>query len=260
MSKRAYIGITGVKNRKECENLLNTVREIDLPPSHRVMIGGLASYKGLAWGEVADPDQYAAHGQLETVFINDRQLFNVLHYNSRAGGLTAQVIYLLEKVNLVDGIQLNIPWPHPRLLRQLRERYYAEVILQVSAEAAAMLNHDPGRIAAKLTEYDGLIEYALLDPSGGFGKPFDPGYIAPILQAVVDSELNIGWGVAGGLGPGGLEKLEPLLQICPRLSWDAQAGLRTTDNQALDLAACESYLLEGIALLHKQPGQDSTAV
>lgn len=258
MPKTAYIGITGAKNRKECKNLLSIVRELGVPPTHRVMIGGLASYKGLAWDAVADLKQYVTPGQLKAVFVGDRQLFNVLHYNSRARGLPAQLEDLLEMIDSVDGVQLNIPWPHPRLLRQLRDHYYTEVILQVSAEAAAMLNHEPARIADKLADYQGLIEYALFDPSGGVGKPFELGYITPILKAVVDSGIDIGWGVAGGLGPGQLEKLEPLLQICPTLSWDAQARLRTPDGQALDLAACRNFLREGFALIHKLPGRDST--
>ena len=123
-----------------------------------------------------------------------------------------------------------------------------------------MLGHDPRRIVARLAEYEGLIDYALLEPSGGVGKAFVPTYIAPILEACVASNLDIGWGVAGGLGAGRLSVLEPLLEICPELSWDAQARLRSADGQVLDLAACEQYLREGIALLHKQPGRGSTFI
>lgn len=258
MSKTAYIGITGVKTEEESLRILEIVREIGLPSTHRVMIGGLASYKGLSRGVVADPNQYVLPDELRTVFNPDRQLFNVVHYNSRAKGLVAQVEVLLDRVEVADGIQLNIAWPEPSILRRLRDRYYAEIVLQVSAEAAAMLAHEPVRIAAKLAQYEGVIDYALLDPSGGVGKPFDLGYIAPILEAVVDTNLDIGWGVAGGLGPGQLEKLESLLQICPTLSWDSQARLRTADGQALDLAACEQYLVEGVEILHKLPGRGST--
>lgn len=258
MPRTAYIGVTGVKTNDETAKLLEIVRGIGLPPTHRVMIGGLASYKGLAWGTVADPSQYVLPDVLRTVLLPDRQLLNLLHYNSRAKGLVAQIEQLLDRVEVADGVQLNIPWPEPSIMRRLRNRYFADIVLQVSSEAAAMLGHEPGRIAAKLAEYEGVIDYALLDPSGGVGKPFDLGYISPILEAVADTDLDIGWGVAGGLGPGQLKKLEPLLHLCPTLSWDSQSRLRTPNGQALDLAACKQYLLEGVELLHKLPDRGST--
>lgn len=259
MSKTAYIGITGVKTEKESSKILEIVRGIGLPSTYRVMIGGLASYKGLSRGVVADPNQYVLPDELKTVFNPDRQLFNVVHYNSRAKGLVAQVERLLDCIEIADGIQLNIPWPEPSILRRLRDRYYTEVVLQISAEAAAMIGHEPTRIAAKLAQYEGVIDYALLDPSGGVGKAFNLRYMLPILEAVVGTGLDINWGVAGGLGPGQLEKLQPLFEICPSLSWDSQARIRTSDGRALDLAACEKYLVEGVEILHKLPGRGSTA-
>lgn len=260
MRKTGYIGITGAKTYDESSKSLKIVREIGLPQTHRVMIGGLASYKGLAWGKVADTNQYVNPREFKHVLIPDRQFFNVLHYNSRSKGLTAQIERLLDLVEIADGVQLNIPWPDPDLLRRLRERYYTEVILQVSTEAAAMLGHEPGRIVAKLSEYEGLIDYALLDPSGGCGKSLDLAYITPILEACVTSRIDVGWGVAGGLGAGRLSALETLLDIYPKLSWDAQAKLRTTDGQKLDLAACRQYLLEGVEKLWKLPSRDSTCI
>ncbi len=190
--------------------------------------------------------------------MNDPRVFNVLHYNSRAHGLVGQIERLLDEVGVVDGIQLNIPWPDPGLLRRLRERFYTEIILQVSTEAMNMLDNKPKRIAHELALYEGVIDYALLDPSGGVGKSIELSHISPILLECVRADLEMGLGVAGGFGAGRLTVLEQLLDICPNLSWDAQARLRTSDGQALDLAACERYMLEGIALLHKQPGRDST--
>jgi hypothetical protein len=248
MSKTAYIGITGVMSRSESKSLISSAR----------INGFFGSYKGLVWGQVSDPSQYIPQDELSNVFVDDPRVFNVLHYNSRAHGLLGQIERLLSNVEIADGIQLNIPWPDPAILRRLRERYYVEVILQVSAEAMNMLDNNPNTIAAKIRQYDGLIDYVLIDPSGGVGTEFELSRIVPILEDCIALGLDIGLGVAGGLRAGRLDVLKPLLKICPDLSWDAQAGLRTVDRQALDLAACERYMLEGIALLHKQPGRDST--
>lgn len=253
MRKTAYIGITGVKSLDESSALLRLARDLPLPPSHRLMIGGLASYKSLRLGYVADPSQYILPTELNETLICDPQIMNIVHYNSRHDELLEQIRNVLEVVYNAEGIQLNIEWPNPEILRVLRNEGAPIVVLQVSAAASEVLDHDPVRLARRLAEYEGLIDYALIDPSGGTGQGFDPEYGEAVLSELVKTDLSIQWGIAGGLGPGRLDGLVPLLELYPELSWDAQARLRTTDGSALDLVACEQYMREGIALLHKLP-------
>jgi hypothetical protein len=259
MRNMAYIGITGIKTLAESHALARMTRELGLPETHCLMMGGLASYKGLKLGYVSDPKQYVLPYELNRSFLRHDRVLNIVHYNSKVEGLSGQLDELIRAIDRADGVQLNIPWPRPSVIRRLRVPS-AIVILQVSSAASAMLDHDPDRIAAKLAEYDGLIDYALIDPSGGVGRNFEPEYAVNALTALVASGLSICWGIAGGLGPGRLGVLEPLLEIYPELSWDAQARLRTVDGQALDLAACRQYLREGVALLNKLPGRGSTSL
>lgn len=256
MRNMSYIGITGIKTATDSKALVEIVHTLDLPSSHLLMLGGLASYKGLRLGYVSDPTQYVLPSGLNKALIGNPQILNIVHYNSRHDGLLDQIKDVLDVVDCADGIQLNIPWPEPEMLAVLREETVPVVILQVSGAASEDLDHAPGRIADRLGDYEGLIDYALIDPSGGVGRGFEPEYAVAVLEALVHSGLAIQWGIAGGLGPGSLGNLEPLLQIYPELSWDAQARLRKGDGQALDLAACEAYLLEGVELLHGLPGRD----
>jgi hypothetical protein len=258
MDIKPYIGITGIKTLSESQTLVRAMHEMGFPLSHHLMLGGLASYKGLRQGYVSDPAQYVMPAELNGALIGDRQVMNIVHYNSRYEDVLEQIREVMDIVGLADGIQLNIPWPEPDLLRQLRAETASIVILQVSATASEDVHHDPGLIAARLGEYEGFIDYALIDPSGGTGRAFEPEYAQSVLRSLVASGLDIKWGVAGGLGTGKLSGLEPLLQIYGDLSWDAQARMRTADGQRLDLAACEAYLREGVAMLHKLPGRGST--
>ncbi|MEO7617412.1 MAG: hypothetical protein ABIS59_01070 [Candidatus Saccharibacteria bacterium] len=257
MRNMAYIGITGIKTLAESDALARMTRELDFPASHCLMVGGLASYKGLKLGYVSDPKQYVLPNELNRSFLRADRLLNIVHYNSKIEGLSGQLDELLEVVDRADGVQLNIPWPQVSVIRRLREAS-TTVILQISSAASAMLEHDPDRIVDKLAGYEGLIDYVLIDPSGGVGLDFEPDYAAYVLAAFVTSGLSANWGIAGGLGPGRLGVLELLLEIYPELSWDAQARLRTVEGTSLDLAACRQYLVEGVEILNKQPGRDST--
>ena len=258
MRDLAYIGITGVKTFDESKRLAQLVRDLRLPLTHRLMVGGLASYKSLRLGYVSDPMQYVLPTELNRVLVQAPQVLNIVHYNSKIEGLRGQIADVLSVIHRAEGIQLNIPWPDPIILRAVKAELETTVILQVSTKASEQLDHDPVRIAAKLAEYEGLIDFALIDPSGGVGRGFEPKYAKDMLLTLVATELEIRWGIAGGLGPGRLSVLEPLLEIYPELSWDAQARLRKADRHSLDLGACEQYLREGIALIRKLPGRAST--
>ena len=248
MKTKPYIGITGVTCREQVEAIVEMADRIGLPRTHQLMIGVLASYRSLVWGELADPHQYVQVEVLNGVFVNDRRLFNLVHYNSRADGLVRQLVDLVSRVDCADGVQLNIPWPAVSSLRRHRERAYTPVVLQISHRAYCEVGGTPERLVERLRGYAGVIEYVLFDPSGGLGKDFDGKQAESILAALVEAELPFRYGVAGGLAPGKLQRLKPLLEIYSELSWDAQGGLRNQARQ-LDLGRCRRFLEESYDLI-----------
>lgn len=247
MISKPYVGITGVTTRLQSEAISKYAEELGWPLTTQIMIGVLASYKGLR-GQLANPKQYPAVKQIGTVLINDRGFLNLVHYNSRADGLSAQLTEVLSDAIWADGVQLNIPWPHPDALRRFRNRTYMTVVQQISMRAYRMAGGTPGRMVKHLAAYEGLIEHVLIDPSGGTGHVFDVEYAKTVLAALVDSQLEFKWGIAGGLGMDNIGRLRPLLDIYPDLSWDAQARLRSADDQ-LDPGMWEPYLAASWSLV-----------
>lgn len=247
MKTKPYVGITGVTSIVQSEAIAGYAELLGWPRTHKVMVGALASYKGLR-GRSANPRQYVGVDQIDSVFVNDRVCLNLIHYNSRANGLFAQLNELLSDARYVDGVQLNISWPWLDALRRLQSRFYTVITLQISSRAYQMIGGTPTRLVSTLAPYEGLIEYVLIDPSGGTGKDFDSHLAKVMLKTLVDSGLGMKWGIAGGLGRGKLERLRPLLEIDPGLSWDAQARLRTISDE-LDESLWKPYLEESRKLL-----------
>lgn len=248
MYTQPYIGITGITTQRESEALVQMAESLGWPQSHGLMVGVLASYKGLSRGCLANPRQYVAMDRLDEVLVDDGRLLNLIHYNSRASGLYGQLREVLQGLKCVDGLQLNIAWPDPRQLDRLRSHHYAQIVLQVGATAYRMVGATPDGLLRALQPYAGLIERVLIDPSGGTGQVFDRQFARTILRRLVESDLPMRWGIAGGLGPDNLYRLEDLLSIYPQLSWDAQARLRN-DKDGLDLAKCRYYLEASLALI-----------
>ncbi len=243
MLAKPYYGITGVTTIEQSQALLRTVDRLGLPRTHQLMIGVLASYKSLARGSLADPKQYVPVNELNDVLVHDRRLLNTVHYNSRADGLVLQLGDLLGRVRYARGVQLNIAWPAPEVLDQWRSEFYIRVILQVGSRAYGEVGRTPVDLAKRLERYAGLVDYVLFDSSGGTGTPFDDGEASRVLCALVATELPMRWGIAGGLNPDNLAaKLQPLREIYPDLSFDAQGGLRDPLTKGLSLDRSRAFL------------------
>jgi hypothetical protein len=88
-------------------------------------------------------------------------------------------------------------------------------------------------------EGHGLIDYLLIDPSGGRGKSFDADKTISLLKP----HNNVGYalGVAGGLRAATINNLIPVLKKQPNLFWDAEGGLRNEED-GLILEAALEYL------------------
>ena len=236
---KPYIGITGFMSGGEVRVMLNLMPK---NCSRKLMVGALIDWRTLngltpnKW-----PNRYPAIKEISGIFTDHQAVLNLAHYHTRE--LTT-LYWQLEDIikscgpNL-HGLQLNIAWPDPMILKLLRAKPGIQIVLQVGDRAFEMIRHSPERLATKIAEeYDGLIDRVLLDPSGGTGKEFDPAEIAEYLSALkktrLDFGLNFGLGVAGGLSSKNLRRVEPLLSEFPDLSIDAEGRLRNSDDQ-LDL-------------------------
>jgi len=236
--QKPYIGITGFMSRSEVESIL------EIMPTHAkrlLMVGVLVSWKTIRGIANKYPNRYPVPHKIAEIFPNNDSALNLIHYNTdEKETLCEQLVALTDSwggMNL-HGYQLNIAWPDPRAIEKYRHVFPdKQIVLQIGKHAFQMIDHSPEQLSAKVKEYDGLIHYVLLDPSGGHGELLDVEKARQYLDALTETKMDIGLGVAGGLSPMTLNHIVPLIQDFPNLSIDAEGRLRdTSDNLHISIA------------------------
>ena len=247
-----YIGVTGFMNKDEVLAVLNMLPQ-DL--KRKVMIGVLASSKTIQGFSNKWPSRYPKPENLGDIFQPHPEALNLIHFN------TDDPEFLFEQTEKAralagkhcHGFQLNIAWPNPVTLQKIASVKENEVIvLQIRKRAFEMMKDSPQRLADFVaSEYATLVDYILLDASGGYGKELNTEALKEYLRALTEKHLEIGIGVAGGLSPSTLHLMNPLIEEFPDLSIDAEGKLRDT-NDNLNVGVATSYLLDAIALFEKK--------
>lgn len=248
---KPYVGITGITRPAQTRAIDQMLVALDWPDSHQVMYGVLASGWTLQGRAPTNTRQYPPAVELGGLVSRHPQALNLIHYNNgrRPYALDMQLASLKALAPNFNGAQLNFAWPNPVELR--REVASPNVIvLQVGSLAMREAGRD--KAAQWLRPYGGVVDYALVDPSGGTGKPFDGAYMNLLLNDLSMASrlyrLEIMLGIAGGLSAESIPLLAPLLRRFPDLSWDAQAGLRDADDE-LDLDRVQQYLAASLHLI-----------
>ncbi len=247
---KPYIGITGVMSLSDALKILNIV-PVDV--NRLVMIGGLASLKTMRGIPNKWPNRYPTMDKIASIFPAHPMALNLIHYHtSELDTLNDQLVAMTKfGGDNMHGFQLNIAWPALDDLIKYKATYWTKhIVLQIGGKAFEMVNHSPVQLATKVAQYDGIVGYVLLDPSGGHGKQFDPERVRDYLMALREKNLHIGFGVAGGLSPTTLNLVEPLIREFPNLNIDAEGRLRTPEDH-LDLNLASDYLRHAIEMFNK---------
>lgn len=238
-----YIGVTGFMTSNEVLYALSCVPE----SSHRkLMVGVLGSQKTIFMGSQNRwPNRYPDPGDIGSIFQRHPSALNLVHYNTKNPETLLRQMLMVTQLGgpNFQGFQLNVAWPLPQALEAYRGAYpEMHIVLQVGGGAFKEISDSPENLAERVAdEYVGLIDYLLLDPSGGFGKPFDPTRAREYLEALEARNLDIGLGVAGGLSSTTLDLVELLADDFPDLSIDAESRLRDEDD-TLDLDLTGDYI------------------
>lgn len=252
-----YIGITGFTTADE----INAVLDV-LPhgTNRQVMVGVLVSSKTLRGIPNKWPHRYPKPEKLSQIFTERREVLNLFHFN------TKEPEHLLEDMLLAQsmagpnchGFQLNIAWPDREVLKQYRDRkpehasQRGVVVLQVGGKALDECGRDATKIAKRVHEYEYLADYVLIDPSGGIGQEFDVDFARRCFIELESQTTYMGYGIAGGLHAGNLDRLKPLLDDFS-FSIDAEGKLRNAEDD-LDVKTARAYLTGADALFaeHKR--------
>lgn len=252
MKKKSYVGVTGFMSPKE---VTETLKDIDLKKADRLlMIGVLASSKTIQGISNKWPNRYPPLGEIKNIFQENENCLNLVHYNTKQPeDLLAQLVQITDEVGpVLHGFQLNIAWPDPKTL----EKYHnlcpgKTIVLQIGGHAFEIVENESTYLARKVKDYLGLIDYVLLDPSGGLGQPFNPVSIKNYLYELQKYENGLGVGTAGGLSPTTLHLLEPLIKDYPDISIDAEGRLRTKEDQ-LDVVITREYIQKSLNMFEKK--------
>ncbi len=174
MSEREpYIGVTGVKTDYEALSLVKSFKEADIKSIGYIgMIGILSSSKRLlSDSHLEDVASIALASQSsDTVSI-------VHYYTPDPGNLEKEMNELIVGVRRIDesaldGVQINIPWPEPKVLCRLKKAYNLQFVLQMGPRVL-IDNASEKTLLKQIQTYRGIVEYILIDPSGGHGKNLD---------------------------------------------------------------------------------------
>lgn len=256
---RQYIGITGFMTSEELERVSGNFLYTEGDPF--LMAGILVSRKTFREQGNKWPNRYPKF--LEIDKITREVIENVgqyIHYHTEAKewDLLVELMALVGSYPSVYGIQLNLAWPNLSSLRKFKElsRGNCELILQVGREAMFMLDDSPDKVAGILSNYarhDNVVNYVLLDASGGYGIEMNLVRTENYLQAIYDKGLHEKFGVviAGGLSHKNLERILPLFERFPNLSIDAEGKLRGRDDH-LDIGKAIHYANSALSLMRSK--------
>jgi hypothetical protein len=243
-----YYGLTGITRATDMERLRTAISRSS-PLDRQVMIGMLVSNKSIN-GETLDPKWQKRYPDVRTADAiwscpsesSDDSILKTVHYNSKAGDLALQLDELLGLIPSLQAIQLNISHPSIIEMTKFRSSYaHVPVILQIGSKVLDEFE-EPSNLRNYLQPYQSLVEWVLIDPSGGVGKPFDKGQAMALLSACDWTQLGMIPGIAGGLSPHNLSRLTPFLRLWPNLCWDAEGLLMQTSGGTLDVERAVTYL------------------
>lgn len=258
MAERPYIGVTGPTTIEEVKHLIATFKRngLSLETEHQPMIGFLLSYKTLS-GQTTSNRRYSPLGRLPVLLeATDAYSFNTIHYNSNKMDDLGEQIKRIFKGQIYGdglcyGLQLNIPWPPiDQLIAAKKSLPNLKIIMQLSHRSleGKLLTE----VAKLLVEYSEVVSYALIDPSRGRGKIFQPQDIIPYYLAIKDHLPDLTIGVAGGFtGENVTKRCGNIIDLTGTkdFSIDAEGGLRDklTDEYGDDLynpSKVASYIKE----------------
>lgn len=246
-----YIGITGFTSGIQIDRLLNRCpMDSDIDP--KLMVGVLASSKTIRHQLTKYAKRYPKIEDIRNIFTEHAICLNLIHFHPESlDNLPDQMMeVIMMGGKYCHGLQLNAHWVSPEDLMTFRVfDSTSTIVLQVGKNAQEVYGNNPKLIGEKIKEYQGLVQYALIDPSGGKGEPMDLQKTEILLETFFEQGLQeaITFGIAGGISAEMIPQLAPLVKkfgVCI----DAEGKLRNEDDEFLPEEAVR-YVEESLKYL-----------
>ncbi len=270
--EKPYIGVTGITQVKEAKTIAQAFITEGLTShdsTHKGMVGLLASQRTLS-SRATSGERYPNIPLVREIFtVTQGITFNTLHYTtSTPDDLSRQTDLLIGRTGLYadrlcDGIQLNLAWPPPQEIARIRDSFpNLKVILQLGPRVLS--EKTPEAIAEGLSAYEELIDYALIDPSGGRGMIFETNRVTPIHNQIRDAFPSLPVVFAGGFDAKNIRtRLWLLFQAVGSSNFgvDAEQGIRIQKQgqpeTTISLTKTTRYIHHATIFFKNQP-QDSS--
>ncbi len=253
MKNKPYIGVTGFTQKRQIEEVLDEPFFSD-DSSHSFMAGLLISEK--TWnGEIGGfPKRYPRRKDAFGIFTNHSYSLNFVHYNTKhKETLDVQLVDIESHFGPeLHGFQLNIVWPELRTLENFRKKSSKLIVLQISRGAFKHVDESPKKLVDKISQgYSDLVDYVLLDPSGGESKEMDFDLARRQISEFYDSGLNskLRLGVAGGLSASVLYDNREFFAEFNELSIDAEGKMRHPKTDEFDIYQAQYFLSTATSLM-----------
>ncbi len=237
MKSETYVGITGFGSRLEVD-----VVRAALPSDRLLMVGvGMCGYP-TAWGPEKWPLRYPKPEKIPPIFPESGNVLGLLHFTPHPDCDLRELLYLAQCVGgrNCHGMQLNKAWPERNALAHYKDAWGLKrktIALPIDGKALNAVGWNPRALAWRLKEYEGLIEYVVLDLSGGNGKELNETLAEQCFSAIEVLMPELGFVVAGGLHADNVEcKLRPLLRK-REVGSDAESQLRTPNDRLSTIKA-----------------------
>jgi phosphoribosylanthranilate isomerase len=214
------------------------------------MVGVLVSGKTLKGLPNKYPRRYPKPAHIQNIFTSHPDVLNLIHYSTDEPEVLMDEMFRAQEAagQNCHGFQLNVPWPAKKTLMSYKKAAFFTskvIVLQCGKQALLQCDFSANKIAKRVKEYDGLIDYVLVDPSGGLGHRFDTPFARRCFEEL-EKLSTLGFGIAGGLKVDNLRRLQPLIRQFSDFSIDAESGLRDQDDN-LDTETAGAYLKEAYA-------------
>lgn len=246
-----YVGITGVTRHDEAKTIAaENAAAFSPDSSHMGMAGYLVSDTTLAGkpelhrlptGEFVTRSRYPVVRDLPGLLRlskNDATL-NMIHYRTsdRQTPLSDQVMRLFNSRNiyaddLCRAIQFNMNLPRPDQLARIKSRL-PDLKIVLALSRRMIENHNSSDPSAdlykQLERYRALMDYILVDFSGGAHRGFSPDQAQSPYQALVEAQFDQPIILAGGFDAQNVSQRLPQLKAAlGSQHWgiDAEGGLR----------------------------------
>lgn len=256
IQEKPYIGVTGITSPEDAREVSNIFKENNLvgaDAAYQGMVGylvGSRTFENSTRGSSRYPSLFDLSGLLEQT---KGTAFNTFHYYTpRRDQFGQQVIDLfqLEDIyddNLCRGLQLNFAWPSvAELARVKRVLPDLKIILQLGAQ---ILNQPIKVVRTRLPEYRELINYVLIDPSGGTGERLNMTNARRAFDEIQTVRPDATVIFAGGFSPDTVVAQVHAIRNFTGINQfgiDAETGLRT--GRDFDIQKARFYIEQAAAL------------